>query len=636
MPPPDQWTGAVVVLLPTTDDADRLTVPDGDASDRLHITLAWMGDTEDGPQPAETFDAAVEQVTAAVQGNGVVEADVFAHAVFNPDSDERDPATVLLVQSDTLAAVRDDVRGAVTDASDFPVWFPHLTLGYNLPPLTDDQVADRMGTVTFDRVRVSYGEQTADITLEEPMTASATRPRFRVTLPESLNGTRTLTAAVEPLAGWEGVLIVEGSPTGDGRIFEPNSLRWDDLPIPLGWAREDGHGHDGAVVVGRITEIWRDGAEIRARGDFDLGSDDGREAARLVRGDPDNGPIMNGVSVDVDDVDIEVRVAVDVLEQEDAMFADMADAAEGEQVEREVDEDGRVTVWEFAADDELMVTTDGRIRSAALVRIPAFVEAHIFAVEADPDATDDGEPAEALVASAPPRPPAGWFADPQLDGPTALQVDADGRVYGHLALWGSCHTGFSECVQPPRSVEGYRYFRVGAVECSDGSEVAVGHITMDTLHAPRRASPADTLGHYEHSGLAVADVAAGEDRYGIWVAGAARPGLTDEQLRTLRASPLSGDWRRIGGGLELVAALAVNSPGFPVPRAMVASGHVTALQSAGALPRPDRRAGLADDELDVLRRMAARERAAEDVRRGEVESARRRVLVASAASRVIG
>src|SRR5699024_6608649 len=32
--------------------------------------------------------------------------------------------------------------------------------------------------------------------------------------------------------------------------------------------------------------------------------------------------------------------------------------------------------------------------------------------------------------------------------------------------------------------------------------------------------------------------------------------------------PLSGDWRTIGGNLELVAALAVNTPGFPI----VASG----------------------------------------------------------------
>lgn len=468
------------------------------------------------------------------------------------------------------------------------------------------------------------------------------RPRVRVRLPD------TLTAAAPPLAGWTGTLVVEGTPTGDGRIFQPNSLRWDDLPIPLGWAREDGSGHEGSVVVGRILEIWRDGSEIRARGDFDLGSEDGREAARLVAGD-DNGPIMNGVSVDVDDVDVEVRVAADVLEQEDAMLADMADAAEGEEIEREVDEDGRVVVWEFAADDELMVTTDGRIRSAALVRIPAFVEAHLTAVEASEGEMAD-DPVE-LVASGALRPPRGFFADPGFgagpeDDPRLVRDDAsgqvgcpvtvtpEGRLFGHLALWGTCHTGFSECVQPPRSPAGYQFFRTGVVVTADGSEVPVGRVTMDTMHAPRRSSAADTLGHYEHTGLAVADVSAGEDQHGIWISGAVRPGVTDEQLAALRASPLSGDWRRIGGSLELVAALAVNSPGFPVPRAMVASGHVTALQSAGAVHPGPQAERLADDELDILRRMAAREKTAEDARRAAAAGAARRVLVAGSAARV--
>lgn len=465
------------------------------------------------------------------------------------------------------------------------------------------------------------------------------RPRVHVRLPAALTGD-TLTAAAEPLAAWEGVLIVEGTPTGDGRMFEPNSLRWDALPIPLGWAREDGQGHEGSVVVGRITEIWRDGPAIRARGDFDLGSDDGREAARLVAGD-DSGPIMNGVSVDVDDIDMEVRVAKEVLDRQDAMFADEVSE---DDPDRQTDEDGRVVVWEFAADDELLVTTDGRIRSAALVRIPAFVEAKIDAVAGE--ASD-----EPLVASGAPRPPAGFFADPGFGtGPDddarlvrdaasgqvgcPLTVTPEGRIYGHLALWATCHTGFSECVQPPASAGGYQYFRTGVVECSDGSEVPVGRVTMDTLHASRQSSAADTLAHYEHTGLAVADVTAGEDQHGIWLAGTVRPGVTDEQLRVLRASPLSGDWRRIGGALELVAALAVNSPGFPVPRAMVASGHVTALQSAGAIAPAVSREGLADDDLEILRRMAARERTAEEGRKAAADVARRRVLVASSATRM--
>jgi hypothetical protein len=58
-----------------------------------------------------------------------------------------------------------------------------------------------------------------------------------------------------------------------------------------------------------------------------------------------------------------------------------------------------------------------------------------------------------------------------------------------------------------------------------------------------------------------------------------RPHLSDEDIREFRAAPLSGDWRRIAGRLELVGALSVNTPGFPVPRvkALVASGETETL-----------------------------------------------------------
>jgi hypothetical protein len=79
-------------------------------------------------------------------------------------------------------------------------------------------------------------------------------------------------------------------------------------------------------------------------------------------------------------------------------------------------------------------------------------------------------------------------------------------------------------------------------------------------------------------------VTVGEDDFGIWFAGALRTGVKPEQVRELRAGSLSGDWRYLGGNLELVAALAVNVPGFPVPRVqagLAASGVQTALVAAG-------------------------------------------------------
>jgi hypothetical protein len=190
-------------------------------------------------------------------------------------------------------------------------------------------------------------------------------------------------------------------------------------------------------------------------------------------------------------------------------------------------------------------------------------------------------PAFNLVAAAAPPHPAGtpdgaWFENPQLTGPTPFTVEPDGRVYGHVATWGVCHIGVQGvCQTAPNSPSGYAYFRTGLVETTYG-DVRVGQITMGTGHANLFAKAGPALEHYDNTGTAVADVAAGEDAYGIWVAGSLREGVTDKQRRDLRAAALSGDWRAMPrGGQELVAALAVNTPGFPIPRmGLAASGMV--------------------------------------------------------------
>jgi hypothetical protein len=209
------------------------------------------------------------------------------------------------------------------------------------------------------------------------------------------------------------------------------------------------------------------------------------------------------------------------------------------------------------------------------------------------------------AAGGPPLPPASWFADPDLIGPTPLTVTDDGRLFGHLATWGTCHVGIAgKCVTPPRSTCDYSLFHVGVQRTAEGGDVAVGTIVLGTTHADLTAGLVDTMTHYAHTGSAVAAVAAGEDSHGIWVAGALLPGVTDEQVATLRRAPLSGDWRNVGGSLELVAALAVNVPGFPIGRERVGDGgRRLSVVAVGALPRPslDRAA-----RLDRIARQVAR------------------------------
>lgn len=177
--------------------------------------------------------------------------------------------------------------------------------------------------------------------------------------------------------------------------------------------------------------------------------------------------------------------------------------------------------------------------------------------------TDD---ANSIVAAIPVHPPAEWFANPELDGPTPITITSDGRIYGHAALWGTCHLGNPRgagvCVQPPRSQTDYGLFHLGELETAEGARVPVGQITLDTGHAPLGASARSAAAHYDDTGSVVADVGAGEDEHGIYFAGALRPDATPEKVRKLLAAKISGDWR----GGELVGMLAVNVPGFPVPR----------------------------------------------------------------------
>jgi hypothetical protein len=176
----------------------------------------------------------------------------------------------------------------------------------------------------------------------------------------------------------------------------------------------------------------------------------------------------------------------------------------------------------------------------------------------------------AAAIEAPVVPPSSWFRDPKMSGPTPLTICDDGRVFGHLAVWGQCHIAYSDsCVTPPRSAASYAHFLTGELLCEDGTRVPVGQITMDTGHAPLNANPARALAHYDDTGAAIADVCAGEDRHGIWLAGALRPGLSPEKVRAVMAADVSGDWRRIGSALELIAVLSVNVPGFPKNRIAV-------------------------------------------------------------------
>jgi hypothetical protein len=204
------------------------------------------------------------------------------------------------------------------------------------------------------------------------------------------------------------------------------------------------------------------------------------------------------------------------------------------------------------------------------------------------ESIDSTESLEAVVASGflaspiPTTPPQEWFDNPKLTKATPLTIDESGRVFGHIAAWHVNHIGMPRSTRPPRSRSKYAYFHTGVVRTDSGKDIPVGQLTLAGGHASLQADAQAAAKHYDDTASAIADVHAGEDDYGIWVAGSLRPEATEQQIRALRASAPSGDWRPINGQLELVAVCQVNVPGFPIARAILAGGQVMALVAAGA------------------------------------------------------
>lgn len=397
---------------------------------------------------------------------------------------------------------------------------------------------------------------------------------------------------------WVAPIAWESAPTGDGRDFTDCRWTWRDPEVsllPLMLHTETDVGHFGARLAGFTTSIELDGGTGVMRGRF-YDSDEGRTFRDMLLGGR-----RYGVSVDPGAVEVEFRCI-------------------------EVDEDG------FCV-DELLVFLAYEVIGLTGTPFPGFARAHAMLdtappAEAEPEVAAPAVPAaaavhvlsepepccdacaasrangaaavdlaasqRALVAASGYRPPPrAWFDDPQLTRLSAPRYEDDGRVYGHLAPWGQCHTGYQgECVMTPRSLTNYALFRTGYVVCADGSEVAVGQLTIGGGHAEQHLSYRGAIEHYDNVASAFADVAVGEDAFGIWFAGSLRHNVTDAMLADARAFPPSGDWRPHGRGSELVAAHAVVSQGLPIAR-VASGGRLTLVAAGGPVIR-----ALARHELD--------------------------------------
>lgn len=199
-------------------------------------------------------------------------------------------------------------------------------------------------------------------------------------------------------------------------------------------------------------------------------------------------------------------------------------------------------------------------------------------------------PAALVASGAALEPPRAWFEMPEPPHPQPMRIEDDGRVYGHIADWRTCHTGFSNhCVNAPRSASGYAYFHTGSVKTAEGDHLSVGRVTVGGGHASTAPGVGyrAALAHYDDASTTAAIGRVKDGKHGIWFSGSVVPGSTPEQIAQLRRHPPSGDWRRIAGAQELILAHSVNAPGFPVISAGMERGELTSLVAAGALQADD-------------------------------------------------
>jgi hypothetical protein len=380
---------------------------------------------------------------------------------------------------------------------------------------------------------------------------------------------------------WHAVLARTGVRTGDGRILSEGGGSSRDLPRAIMWQERTESGHGGAVVVGRMETLRIADGMVTATGSM-LEDIPYKVLEELEAG-------VIGPSVDLDDI-------------------------------------------EYVMDaDENLVLTRWRVAGATLVAVPAFADVsftldplpapEIYA-EAVPAGYDSWDAYSASLATfatqtreamaAPVLPQAEWFQNPGVTELTPLTVTPEGRVFGHIAPWGECHIGLPGCVTAPSSMSGYSHFMTGAQRVVGGAEVPAGTLVTGPRHADPQQAFRAAQQHYDDLDAAVAKVAAGEDEFGIWVAGWMLPGASPARVEQFMSSPVSGDWRRVGGSLELIAVCSVNAPGFPVPRARVAFSHgeqralvgsfgVTAQRGELTLPKPERLDRLSQEEVTRLR-----------------------------------
>lgn len=178
----DKRDGAMIALVPR--EAEQFALPDFEPADELHVTLFYLGDAVDitPTQINELVAQLVQDVRTSARSVPIF-ARAFGVAHWNPESDH--PAWVLNVgdaardDPSGLEALRESVEQSVngvgiTYPAQHSPWQPHICIAYSKDDLYAE-LSSRLGPVTFDTLRVAWGEYDIDIplTVDDVVVANA-------------------------------------------------------------------------------------------------------------------------------------------------------------------------------------------------------------------------------------------------------------------------------------------------------------------------------------------------------------------------------------------------------------------------------------------------------------------------------
>lgn len=157
-----EQTGAMIALIPTDVDAQRLAIVGGEPASELHITLRYLGKAADLAPEART--RIVRRVAALFARTPPIAVDLFGPALFNPGGEEA--CVVGIVTGPDLDLAHDQaataVRGIELPEPHAP-WIPHITLAYT--HMASRLLAVRTGPLVCDRVRIAVAGEHTDIPL---------------------------------------------------------------------------------------------------------------------------------------------------------------------------------------------------------------------------------------------------------------------------------------------------------------------------------------------------------------------------------------------------------------------------------------------------------------------------------------